>query len=178
MNEKLVKLARKTLWTAFVWNDHNFKPAHEEARKLCKELGINSLDEANAFLDSLEKEGNVKEAIKIYYLRDSKGRPIVSIATLADSGIIYYAVATYNPHDKLLKREGRIQAKERLQAKEYAGQIPYGPGALYRIVFIMKDDGKLPFRTRRLAEAKYKYFQKKQQEQQPPCCLSGDPRTL
>jgi hypothetical protein len=49
-----MKLARRTLWLAFVWNDHNFDAAHIEARNACKLCGINSFDEANEFIESME----------------------------------------------------------------------------------------------------------------------------
>ena len=45
-------LARRCLWIAFCWNDHNFEAAHKEARKEAEKHGITSFDEANHFLSS------------------------------------------------------------------------------------------------------------------------------
>lgn len=49
----LLKLARRTLWIAYVWNDHNFEAAHEVARETCEAVGIKSFDDANRYLESL-----------------------------------------------------------------------------------------------------------------------------
>ena len=47
----LMKLARRTLWIAYCWNDHNFdKPAHHYAQTTAAECGIKSFEEANAWL--------------------------------------------------------------------------------------------------------------------------------
>lgn len=46
-------LARRTLWVAYCWNDHNFGPAHKYARKAAGQAGINDFDQANAWLESL-----------------------------------------------------------------------------------------------------------------------------
>lgn len=54
ISDQAAKLARRTLWLAFVWNDHNFDAAHTEALNACKALGINSFDEANEFIESME----------------------------------------------------------------------------------------------------------------------------
>lgn len=43
-------LARRCLWLAFCWNDHNFGPAHEEARKEALKHGIDSFDAENEWL--------------------------------------------------------------------------------------------------------------------------------
>lgn len=43
-------LARRCLWLAFCWNDHNFGPAHEEARKEALKHGIDSFEAANEWL--------------------------------------------------------------------------------------------------------------------------------
>ncbi|RJX83451.1 hypothetical protein D3M70_00010 [Pseudomonas sp. LS-2] len=51
-NGKLQSLARRTLWLAYVWNDHNFGPAHQEARTEAKKNGIESFEQANEFLES------------------------------------------------------------------------------------------------------------------------------
>lgn len=52
-NEKLQALARRTLWIAYCWNDHNFEAAHLQARKEAEAAGIHTFEEANAFLASL-----------------------------------------------------------------------------------------------------------------------------
>lgn len=44
------ELARRCLWLAFCWNDHNFEAAHICARKEAEKHGIASFDEANAWL--------------------------------------------------------------------------------------------------------------------------------
>lgn len=49
----LIELARRCLWLAFCWNDHNFGPAHEQARKEAAKHGIGSMDEANVFLENV-----------------------------------------------------------------------------------------------------------------------------
>ena len=49
-------LARRCLWLAFCWNDHNFGPAHEEARKEALKHGIDSFDAANEWLASTGQE--------------------------------------------------------------------------------------------------------------------------
>lgn len=46
-------LARRCLWLAFCWNDHNFGPADEEARKEALKHGIDSFDAANEWLAAL-----------------------------------------------------------------------------------------------------------------------------
>jgi hypothetical protein len=46
-----VQLARRCLWIAFCWNDHNFGlRADEYARSEAKACGINTFEEANAWL--------------------------------------------------------------------------------------------------------------------------------
>jgi predicted nicotinamide N-methyase len=52
-NEKLQALARRTLWIAYVWNDHNFYAACVEARTEAEKHGIHNFEEANEFLSSL-----------------------------------------------------------------------------------------------------------------------------
>lgn len=49
----LVILARRAMHIAYVWNDHNFQPAHILARETAKSLDIHDLDEANDFLAGL-----------------------------------------------------------------------------------------------------------------------------
>jgi hypothetical protein len=46
-------LARRTLWIAFCWNDHNFGPAHLEARKEAERAGIDSFEAANRFIEAM-----------------------------------------------------------------------------------------------------------------------------
>lgn len=46
----LHSLARRCLWIAYCWNEHNFSEAHTYARKTAQELGINDFDEANRWL--------------------------------------------------------------------------------------------------------------------------------
>lgn len=49
----LVILARRALHIAYVWNDHNFPPAHMAARETAKSLNIYDLDGANDFIADL-----------------------------------------------------------------------------------------------------------------------------
>lgn len=51
-------LARRCLWLAFCWNDHNFGPAHEEARKEALKHGIDSFDAANEWLAAAPSAGS------------------------------------------------------------------------------------------------------------------------
>lgn len=46
----LQALARRCLWIAYVWNDHNFEPAHRYAVRTAEECGIFSLEDANRWL--------------------------------------------------------------------------------------------------------------------------------
>jgi hypothetical protein len=52
----LYKLARRCLWIAYVWNDHNFDYAHKYARETAEECGVNSFDDANDWLMALPKQ--------------------------------------------------------------------------------------------------------------------------
>jgi hypothetical protein len=54
-NEALVQLARRCLWLAYVWNDHNFDAAHACARKTAEDVGIESFEEANTWLQALKE---------------------------------------------------------------------------------------------------------------------------
>ncbi len=45
-------LARRCLWIAYVWNDHNFRDAYEYAREEAESHGITSFDEANEWLEA------------------------------------------------------------------------------------------------------------------------------
>ena len=50
-NDKLLTLARRTLWISFVWNDHNFDDnIRKYALETCKELDIKSFEDAQKFL--------------------------------------------------------------------------------------------------------------------------------
>lgn len=49
--ELLKPLARRAVWLAYVWNDHNFDDAHVCARKEAVKAGVNSFDDANIWLD-------------------------------------------------------------------------------------------------------------------------------
>lgn len=46
----LESLARRLLWLAFCWNDHNFDAAHKCAREEAARHGITDLDKANDWL--------------------------------------------------------------------------------------------------------------------------------
>lgn len=50
--EALKPLARRCLWGAISWNDHNFEPLHKYCRESAKEAGIFTVDQANALLES------------------------------------------------------------------------------------------------------------------------------
>ena len=50
-------LARRLLWIAFNWNDHNFShPPEYYAREAASEYGINNLDQANDWLSGNKGE--------------------------------------------------------------------------------------------------------------------------
>lgn len=53
-NAALVALGRRALWLAYTWNDHNFGPAHKEARLEAEKWGIRSQEDATAFIDKLD----------------------------------------------------------------------------------------------------------------------------
>lgn len=51
---KLLILAKRTMHTAHVWNDHNFvDSAYKLAKQTTASVGITSYDEANNFLEGL-----------------------------------------------------------------------------------------------------------------------------
>ena len=50
---KLYALAKRTLWTAYVWNDHNFEHPHKITRETCATADIKTFNEANEFLTNL-----------------------------------------------------------------------------------------------------------------------------
>ena len=63
--QKLRKLAYRTIWIAYVWNDHNFDAAHLEARRTCERIGLKSFDEAGAFLDATEAASAPAQAVTL-----------------------------------------------------------------------------------------------------------------
>lgn len=50
------ELARRCLWIAYVWNDHNFDACHIYARQSAKKHGINSFEQAGRWLAALERK--------------------------------------------------------------------------------------------------------------------------
>ena len=52
-------LARRCLWIAYVWNDHNFLGAYKYAREEAESHGITGFDEANEWLEA--QPGSAKE---------------------------------------------------------------------------------------------------------------------
>ena len=50
--EVLKPLARRCLWGAINWNDHNFEPLHKYCRDSAKEAGVSTIDQANALLEA------------------------------------------------------------------------------------------------------------------------------
>ena len=46
-------MARRLVWLAFVWNDHNFAAAHKEARIECDKWGIKTRGDAEKFYSTL-----------------------------------------------------------------------------------------------------------------------------
>jgi hypothetical protein len=55
-DEILLKLARRALWTAFVFNDHNFQDTDPKRLALVDAslCGIDTFDDANRFLNGEE----------------------------------------------------------------------------------------------------------------------------
>jgi hypothetical protein len=49
--EKLKPLARRCLWGAINWNDHNFGPLHKYCRESAAEAGVYTIDQANTLLE-------------------------------------------------------------------------------------------------------------------------------
>jgi len=49
--EQLKPLARRCLWGAVNWNDHNFEPLHKYCRKSAADAGVFTVDQANALLE-------------------------------------------------------------------------------------------------------------------------------
>ncbi len=53
-DRELLSLARRCLWIAYVWNDHNFQRRPDQyAREQAQDLGINSFEEANAWIEKI-----------------------------------------------------------------------------------------------------------------------------
>ena len=52
-NAQIEALARRTIWLAFTWNDHNFEPAHVMARETCHALGIEDQNMAEQIYEDL-----------------------------------------------------------------------------------------------------------------------------
>ncbi len=48
----LLALARRCLWIAYVWNDHNFEAAQKCAKEEAEKRGINSFEQSNDWLRS------------------------------------------------------------------------------------------------------------------------------
>lgn len=59
--ESIQALARRTLWIAYCWNDHNFGPAHLEARREAERAGIGSFEEANKFIEAMPEVRETQE---------------------------------------------------------------------------------------------------------------------
>jgi dihydrofolate reductase (trimethoprim resistance protein) len=78
--DRVIDLARRTLWIAWNWNDHNFKGAHTYARETAIENGINSFEEANEFLETIraalkpENAGSVLEKEERSHVRTIEQR--------------------------------------------------------------------------------------------------------
>ena len=49
--ELLKPLARRCLWGAVNWNDHNFEPLYKYCRKSAADAGVFTVDQANALLE-------------------------------------------------------------------------------------------------------------------------------
>lgn len=76
--EAVYALARKLLWIAYVWNDHNFDHPYQIARKLAQEFGIESFDQANAWLTEQAKliDASPKGHPTRSYPLDALGNPM------------------------------------------------------------------------------------------------------
>ena len=53
--EKLVDLARTTLFIAHAWNDHNFESEYKLTKDTSKRVGIEDIDQANEFITALPR---------------------------------------------------------------------------------------------------------------------------
>ena len=54
--EQLKPLARRCLWGAVNWNDHNFEPLHKYLRKSAADAGVFTVDQANALLEQTPEQ--------------------------------------------------------------------------------------------------------------------------
>jgi len=88
--EAVYALARKLLWIAYVWNDHNFDAAHKVALKLAQEFGIESFDQANDWLT---------EQAKLIDASPAPAAPGIDLADLADTWV------RSNPDPKMTVRQ-------------------------------------------------------------------------
>ena len=57
-NTLLEAVLREFFWVGIVYNDHNFRAqvVQDKCRKICKELGITNVEDANAFLANAEQD--------------------------------------------------------------------------------------------------------------------------
>lgn len=53
--DTLVVLSRRCLWSAFIWNDHNFESLAKICRQTAVELGIRDIEDANQFIQQFSK---------------------------------------------------------------------------------------------------------------------------
>lgn len=71
--EQLKPLARRCLWGAVNWNDHNFEPLHKYCRKSAADAGVFTVDQANALLEQTpaqclaEIKAKAVEAVRDHY---------------------------------------------------------------------------------------------------------------
>lgn len=75
--ETTLKLARRLLWIAFCWNDHNFDDAHIEARRTAEECGLKSFEQANEWLATQPPAAPVaavREAVPLTEAQIEQGR--------------------------------------------------------------------------------------------------------
>jgi hypothetical protein len=80
----LLALARRCLWIAYVWNDHNFvEDAHKYAKEEAEKCGIKSFEQSNDWLRShspqrkpLTDEQYDSIEHKAYLSTISKGKPM------------------------------------------------------------------------------------------------------
>lgn len=79
--EALVKLARRTLWIAYSWNDHNFEHPLAYARQEASSLGIKSFEEANNWLERITARDEDKIVNSEWISeRDTAGEAVAKIA--------------------------------------------------------------------------------------------------
>ena len=80
-----ISLARHTAWTAFTWNDHNFQhdPKHY-AQECCKHFNINTLEEANVWLESLLPGGDALMPLPTPIVLNKSGTALVTRKEITD----------------------------------------------------------------------------------------------